>query len=59
MSIYSNIQQNLAEKISAKEVTASKWTDWHWQLRHSITRLETFERLLGTEFDLKEHRDDN
>jgi lysine 2,3-aminomutase len=56
MSIYSNLQQDLAEKIDDKEVTASKWTDWHWQLRNSISRVETFERLLGIELDLKERR---
>jgi len=56
MSIYSNNQQNLAEKINDKEVAASKWTDWHWQLRHSVTRIETFERLLGIELDPKEKR---
>lgn len=56
MSIYSNSQQNLAEKIHDKEVAASKWIDWHWQLRHSISRIETFERLLGIELDPKERR---
>jgi len=59
MSIYSKHPTESRRKISAKEVTASKWTDWTWQFRHSIRRLETYERLLGTEFDLKEHRDDN
>lgn len=47
MSIYSSTQQKIAEKISAdSELSVSKWTDWHWQLQHSITRIDTFERLL-------------
>jgi lysine 2,3-aminomutase len=25
----------------------SRWRDWRWQLRNSITDLETLERLLG------------
>jgi len=57
MSIYSNSQQEIAEKISSHStVHASKWTDWHWQLRHSVTRVETFEKLLDIEFEPLERR---
>lgn len=29
------------------EATPSDWSDWRWQMRHSIRDLDTFERLLG------------
>lgn len=57
MSIYSNNQQQIAEHLSSHDqVAASKWTDWHWQLKHSITRVETFEKLLGVELNASERR---
>jgi lysine 2,3-aminomutase len=52
MGIYSNTQQKIAAQLSSeRQVVASKWTDWHWQLKHSITRVETFERLLDISLD--------
>ena len=30
--------------------TVAQWDDWRWHLRHSITKLETVERLLDIEF---------
>lgn len=57
MSIYSNNQQKIAEYLSRDDqVAASKWTDWLWQLKHSVTRVETFEKLLGVELDALERR---
>ena len=56
MSIYSNSQQKIAERLSNDKVAASKWKDWHWQLKNSITRVETFEKLLGISFDPLEKR---
>lgn len=57
MSIYSSNQQEIAEHLSHDDVVAvSKWTDWHWQLKHSITRVETFEKLLGVSFEPVERR---
>ncbi len=57
MSIYSNTQQKIAEKISSdRHVLASKWTDWHWQLKHSITQVETFEELLDIQLEPLERR---
>jgi len=43
-------QQEMAEKISA-EARVSNWKDWRWQLRHSVRKLCTVEKLLGIEFD--------
>lgn len=57
MSIYSSEQQQIAEHLSHNdEVALSKWTDWRWQLKHSITKIETFEKLLGINFDENERR---
>ncbi len=57
MPIYSNLQQKIAEDLSRDEqVTSSNWTDWRWQLKHSINRVETFEELLGLKFDSTERR---
>src|ERR1700710_982809 len=25
----------------------AQWNDWHWQMRHRLTRLEQFEKLLN------------
>lgn len=57
MSIYSSTQQKIAEHLSHHDqVAVSKWTDWHWQLKHSITKVDTFERLLGVSFSDMERR---
>ncbi len=56
MSIFSSNQQKIAADLSEKQVHQSKWTDWHWQLRHSINRVDTFEQLLGVEFKELERR---
>ena len=56
MSIFSQSQQKIAENISAERIAAPKWRDWHWQLKHSITKIETFEKLLGVQFEAKEKR---
>lgn len=47
--IYNKSQQEIAKKISS---TAEKtnWKDWKWQLKHSITDIGTFEKLLGIKF---------
>jgi len=57
MSIYSNNQQKIAEKISStSDELASKWTDWHWQLKHSVTCVDTFEKLLDIQLKPLERR---
>ncbi len=47
--IYSKNQQEIAHKISST-AQKSNWKDWKWQLKHSITDIETFEQLLGIKF---------
>ncbi len=58
MSIYSSNQQKIAKDLSTDNAhaSASKWTDWHWQLRNSINRVSTFEKLLGIELKDIERR---
>jgi lysine 2,3-aminomutase len=50
MSIYTDRQQDIAEKIESNAVR-SKWQDWQWQMRHSIRGIDRFESLLGVKFD--------
>lgn len=54
MSIYTPNQQELAEKLSTKEVSLANWKDWRWQLKHSIHTLAAVERLLGITFSAEE-----
>lgn len=35
-------------------VMENQWTDWKWQLKHSIRDIDTFEKLLGVKFDAEE-----
>ena len=36
--------------------TARHWRDWHWQLRHAICDIPTFERVLGMRFGERKKR---
>lgn len=35
-------------------ITASQWTDWSWQLAHSVRDIDTVEKLLDVEFSRNE-----
>lgn len=39
-------QQNILNEIDGS--TAGNWKDWHWQMKHCIRDLDTFESLLNT-----------
>ncbi len=56
MTIYSNTQKKIADYLSDGTVATSKWKDWHWQLRHSITKVDTFQELLGIDLTPLEKR---
>jgi lysine 2,3-aminomutase len=56
MGIYNLSQRKLASRISDTEVAISKWKDWRWQIGHSISRVETFEKLLGINIEPQERR---
>lgn len=51
--VYNKRQQEITKKIDS-EADISDWTNWKWQLRHSIKTLEQFEYLTGIEFDEQE-----
>lgn len=55
MTIFNNKQKTIAKKISST-TAISNWKNWKWQVRHSVKDIDTFERLLGIDFD-KEERD--
>ena len=46
----SKSQKVLAKRINSKDNTDS-WRDWHWQLKHSVRDIDTFERLLKIRFE--------
>lgn len=50
---YNKRQQEIAKKIDS-QAGISDWTNWKWQLRHSIKTLEQFEYLTGIKFDDQE-----
>ena len=39
------------------EVLEKQWTDWKWQLKHSITSIDMFEKLLGIRFEPDERKE--
>lgn len=53
--IYNEYQQEIAHKISS-EAEISNWKDWKWQLQHSITDIDRFEKLLGISFGQEERK---
>lgn len=55
MAILSTNPQEIAERIDAG-TAAEVWRDWRWQVRHAVTDISTFERLLGVSFDADERR---
>ncbi len=53
MVIFSENQQAIANRIDA-DTAIDRWKDWRWQVRHAITDIPTFERLLGIAFPEEE-----
>ena len=45
-------QKKIYTKIDQNDLMRH-WTDWKWQLKHSIRDIETFEKLLGIQLDEK------
>ncbi|TYQ15301.1 UNVERIFIED_CONTAM: L-lysine 2,3-aminomutase [Acetivibrio alkalicellulosi] len=49
------LQYNSKQKIIAQTINSdtslSQWRDWKWQLRHTVRSVESFEKLLGVQFD--------
>jgi lysine 2,3-aminomutase len=55
MTIFNAGQQQVARRISETS-DKSNWTDWKWQIRHSVKDPDTFQKLLGITFGA-EHRE--
>lgn len=55
MTFYNQKQQEIAEKISS-DAHVSHWKDWQWQLKHSVRNIDTFEKLLGIQFEAEERQ---
>ena len=53
--IYNKVQQEITAKIDSKS-GLTDWTNWKWQLRHSIRTLEQFEYLTGIQFEEEEKK---
>jgi lysine 2,3-aminomutase len=53
MEIFNGVQQAIASKIN-NQSTISNWKDWKWQLKHSISTIEQFEKLTGIDFSEEE-----
>jgi lysine 2,3-aminomutase len=56
MDIYNDKQQELAGRIEDKP-SLGKWRDWRWQLKNSIKTIDTFEKILGIQFEEKDRED--
>ncbi len=56
MVIFSQNQEEIARRIDAG-TAVEMWKDWRWQVRHAITDISTFERLLGITFAPEERED--
>ncbi|MDY0213408.1 MAG: lysine 2,3-aminomutase, partial [Desulfuromonadaceae bacterium] len=56
MEIYSLAQQDIATQLEHKKIGVSKWKDWRWQLKHCVTRVDSFEALLGISLTPNEKR---
>lgn len=51
--IYNEKQQKIGKKIDSNS-ELKNWKDWKWQLKHTIRDVNTFEKLLGINFDKDE-----
>jgi lysine 2,3-aminomutase len=38
------------------QVLETQWTDWKWQLKHSIRDIDTFEKLLGIKIESRKEK---
>jgi lysine 2,3-aminomutase len=50
--VYNKKRKEIAHKVHSdtKDMTSKLWTDWKWQLKHSITDIDTFQELTGINF---------
>jgi lysine 2,3-aminomutase len=50
MEIFNAVQQELGKRLE-KDINASSWKDWKWQIKHSIRSLDKFEHVTGIKFE--------
>ena len=57
MNHFSNTQHQIAEHLSHEDTfNVSKWTDWKWQLKNSVTSVDMVEKLLNIQLDSMERK---
>ncbi len=56
MSIYNEKQQKIAQRLSDSETSYANWTDWNWQMQHTIHDIDQFESLLDITFEPQERQ---
>ena len=47
-------QQEVAQLIDTEDNHKTNWSDWQWQIRHTVRDIDLFAQLLGIEFDPEE-----
>ncbi len=52
---YTSKQKDIYNQISSDTII-SRWRDWNWQIKHSIQDIDTFEEIVGWEFDPDKRR---
>ncbi|MBP7461325.1 MAG: lysine 2,3-aminomutase [Candidatus Delongbacteria bacterium] len=55
-NVFSPYQQQIAHKLDHRS-EISNWKNWKWQLKHSITSVEDFEKLTGIVFSEEDKAD--
>lgn len=55
MKHFNSKQKEIASRIE-DDSTRSQWSDWKWHIKHSITNLESFEKVTGIRFSPDQRR---
>jgi len=57
--VYNKKRKEIAHKVHSdtKDMTSKLWTDWKWQLKHSITDIDTFQELTGINFSQEQRKE--
>ncbi|MBW2731635.1 MAG: lysine 2,3-aminomutase [Deltaproteobacteria bacterium] len=56
IAMMSSRQQRLTDRMTSGSEAVARWRDWKWQLKHAITTIEAFERVLGVRIDAKRRK---
>lgn len=56
--VYNKKQKKIARQVHSEsnDITDKIWRDWKWQLRHSITDIDTFVELTGIKFTSEQRK---